>query len=390
MRELTERDAWIVLSSVDGIGHRRFTALLERYGSASEVLVAAARGSLPALLPGVGARTPAAVGDAVTRVARSPDDVLRRLRELDLWTLTPLDPGWPHGLLDLEQPPAVLHGWGSPSLLRAERMVAVVGTRRPTPAGRLLAARIADRLAGLGAVVVSGLAFGIDGAAHAAALDAGGGSVGVIGSGHGTAGPRAHRLLVDRMRDVGAVVSELAPDTRPTKGTFPLRNRLIAALAQAVVVVEAPGRSGALITARRGLELGRPVFAAPGRPGDPVVAGCLALLRETAARPVASVEALVADLEADAWPLPTRGERTAGSSPGRRSSGLPSLEALALPERAVVTAIRQGPMSVDALVRATGLAPGVVSASVTLLQLRGWIEPHGALYLPAGPLLPGG
>jgi DNA processing protein len=284
----------------------------------------------------------------------------------------------------------VLHGWGSPSLLRAERMVAVVGTRRPTPGGRLLAARIADRLAELGAVVVSGLAFGIDGAAHAAALDAGGGSVGVIGSGHTTAGPRAHRPLVDRMRHVGSVVSELAPDTRPSKGTFPLRNRIIAALAHAVVVVEAPARSGALITARRGLEIGRAVFAAPGRPGDPVVAGCLALLRETTARAVASIEALMADLEGEAWAVPGGGGGNADNRSTSGSAELPSLDALAPPERAVVAAIRHGPMSVDGLVRATGLAPGVVSASVTLLQLRGWIEPHGALYLPAGPLLPAG
>jgi len=177
----------------------------------------------------------------------------------------------------------------------------------------------------------------------------------------------------------GAVISELAPDTLPTRGTFPRRNRIISALGDATIVVEAPRRSGALITARHALEQGRPVLALPGRPGDPSVAGCLALLRETPARPFAGLDEMIVDLGYDAPP--------AGATVTARLSLAAALELLGPAERAVAQRLAKGPAGADALVSETGLAPPIVSGALTLLLLRGWIASMGPAYLPAGPLL---
>jgi DNA processing protein len=247
--------------------------------------------------------------------------------------------------------------------------------------GRALATKVAALLVDCGATVVSGLAFGIDGAAHAATLDAAGITVGIIGAGHAHAGPRGHRRLLDRIvASGGAVIGELSPDVMPTRGTFPRRNRLISALGDAVIVIEAPARSGALITARTAMEQGRPVFVAPGRPGDPATGGCLALLRETPARPIAGLDELVVDLGYDS-------AAAAAPDPNARLGRAAALELLGAAERRVAEQVVRGPAGPDELVAATGLAPATVSAALTLLQMRGWIAPLGPAYLARGPLL---
>jgi DNA processing protein len=227
--------------------------------------------------------------------------------------------------------------------------------------------------------VVSGLAVGIDGAAHVAALEAGGESIAVLGSGLDDPSPAVHRRLARLIADHGAVVSELAPGVRPTAGTFPRRNRIVSALAFATVVVEAPARSGALITARHALEQGRLLLVAPGRPLDSSVAGNLALLRETPARPLVGLDEMLADLAAEG--------SLAGASPAGGLTGALALQSLGAAEREVAQALCRGPQTVDGLVRQCGHAPGTVAAALTLLQLRGWARALGALQLPAGPLL---
>jgi DNA processing protein len=181
----------------------------------------------------------------------------------------------------------------------------------------------------------------------------------------------------------GVVTGEHAPGILPSKGTFPRRNRIISVLTRGTVVVEAPSRSGALITARHALEQGRAVLAVPGRPDPPASAGCLALLRETPARPLTGLEEMLHDLGLDD-PAPRR--------PARRSMTLGLGEALAQlgpVERAIATRLATGPATNDALSAATGLAPSVVAGALTLLQVRGWTHPIGAVHLPAGPLLSG-
>jgi DNA processing protein len=255
-----------------------------------------------------------------------------------------------------------------------------VGTRRPTGRGRELARVIGARLAEGGAVVVSGLAVGIDGAAHRGALDVGAQTIAVIGSGPDDPGPSANRGLARAIVRSGAIVSELSPGVHATRGTYPRRNRIISALSDATIVVEAPARSGALITARHALEQGRVLLVAPGRPLDPAVAGNLALLRETPARPLVGLDELLVDVGLDSASRP--GDTRAG-----QLSASSAIETLQGPQRAVAVALSAGPRTMDALIEASGQPPGVVAAALTLLQLRGWAHVLGTLQLPAGPLL---
>ncbi len=174
----------------------------------------------------------------------------------------------------------------------------------------------------------------------------------------------------------GAVVSELPPAALPSRGTFPRRNRLISILSEAVIVVEAPIRSGAMITARHALEQGRPLFALPGRPNDRMVAGTLSLLRETPARPIVGVDELLLDLgyvEAD----------ESAAAPRSAHTSVP----LSTTERAVAQALHAAPRDAEGLADATGLPPRDVAGALTILMLRGWVSVSGSTYLASGTLL---
>ncbi|MFI5291338.1 MAG: DNA-processing protein DprA [Candidatus Limnocylindrales bacterium] len=387
-----ERDAWLALASVPGVGEHAFARLTAVFGSAEGVLTAARQGTLRRQPPtdAAGRRLRRSVVDGIEAVARQPEEPGAVLRAHGVWTVTPFDAGYPPRFDVLPVPPPVLYGWGRPAALRAARSVAIVGTRRPTAVGRSLAARLARRSVELSATVVSGLAFGIDGAAHAATIEAGGQTVAIIAGGHAEPGPRAHRRLVSEIIDAGgAVISEVPPLVRPEKGSFPRRNRLIAALADVTIVVEAPMRSGALNTAHHALEQGRPLFIAPGRPGDPSVAGCLRLLRETPAIPVVDDQALVQELleifaaHEPATPL----DRLARPAHGQATTLM--LAELGPVERRVAIAVVARPGTLDDLVDATGLTPGTLAGAISLLHLRGLVRLHGASVLPSGSLLDG-
>jgi DNA processing protein len=189
------------------------------------------------------------------------------------------DEAYPARLLDLPRPPKRLWWHGDLDLLNG-KVVAVVGTRRATQYGRRMTAEIAGALARAGVTVVSGMALGIDAVAHRAALDATGGTVAVLGTGADVAYPRAHVALHAEIAERGAVLSELPPGAHSHRGSFPERNRIIAALAGATIVIEAPLDSGALITANRALELGRDVAVIPGPIDSPQSQGSNALLRD--------------------------------------------------------------------------------------------------------------
>lgn len=194
--------------------------------------------------------------------------------------LSPGRPGWPAELDTLAHPPEELWLSGRSDLLARGPRVAIVGTRSPTPYGELQAARIATFLASQGVVVVSGLARGIDAFAHRATLDVGGATLAVLGCGVDRPWPAGE--LARRMQSEGCLVSEFPPGQGPRRHHFPWRNRLIAGLARAVVVVEAAHASGSLITAHWAADQGRAVFAVPGRVDHPMSRGCHRLLREGA------------------------------------------------------------------------------------------------------------
>jgi len=215
------------------------------------------------------------------------------MTENDVQRIRPTDELWPERLREIDSPPTELWFAGRSEWVREERMIGIVGTRSPTPYGVAQAERFGAAFAEAGVVVVSGLARGIDSAAHAAALDAGGGTIAVLGSGVERPWPREQ--LTARIRENGLLVSELPPQMGPRRHHFPLRNRLISGMSTAVIIIEAAWASGSLITARWAADQGRDVFALPGRVDHPMSRGSHRLLREGATL-VESPAELLADL----------------------------------------------------------------------------------------------
>lgn len=242
----------------------------------------------------------------------------------------------------------------------AERSVAVVGTRAPSESGRALARTIGAELAAAGVCVVSGLALGIDAAAHEGALDRGGRTIGVLGGGHAAFYPRRNLDLARRMLAAGgAVLSPFAPDEPPLPPRFLQRNGVVAALADAVVVVEAAARSGALNTAGWAADLGLLVFAVPGDVDRPKAAGCNALIRDGAVL-IRTAADVLADLGWDAGPLAA----PPGTAGDVRAGPL---------ERKILARLRAGPTPLDALFEIAA-EPGALLAALGRLELAGCLR----------------
>jgi DNA processing protein len=410
---VSERDAWAVLASVDGLGPLTFGLLLREHGSALRVLDLAASelgrrlirdgraekpdGDQSGVESRARDRLPGRLVAALGIAAGEADRIVSRLERAGLTVLTIEDRTYPTRLRALEEPPPVLFVRGSLGALSASHAVAVVGTRRPTEAGRRIASRIADALARMGVCVVSGLAVGIDGAAHAAVVAADRPTVAVLGSGHDRLFPRAHARLAEAIVQAdGAVVSELPPDASPTKGTFPRRNRILSGLAEATVVVEAAARSGALITARWALEQGRECFLVPGSIDAPASAGCLAFLRQFPgqARLVAGVAELIDDLGFGDEP---DGPGATAMAPGGHAAGHLSsalrpvgrralLATLGVTEGAVAGLLADGVTTVDELAVAADLQVATILGVLTLLEIRGLVVGAYGRFRAAGQL----
>jgi DNA processing protein len=383
---VSERDAWAVLTSVAGLGPVGFGALLRHYGQAIAILDAALRPGAIAELVVAGVNDERAtfgsdVAKEIVTAAREPHRVLKRIEAAGVAVVTLDDDAYPNRLRSIEMPPHVLFVAGDVAGLNSAHAVAVVGTRRPTEGGRIISARIGAAIAKTGAAVISGLAVGIDGAAHAAVNAEGGRTVAVLGSGHGRLYPQIHVGLARSIIDHGgALISELSPDTAPAAGTFPRRNRLISGLADATIVVEAAERSGALITAAWALEQGRDCFMVPGSIDAPRSAGCLQWLRNYAdqVRIVVGISELIEDLGLLA------------DEPSARRGGRLSLEAelieLGATARSLAVELVRGRGTLDELVAATGQPVATALGALTLLELRGLATSAYGRYRPAGRL----
>lgn len=398
--DAVERDAWIVLTGVAGVGPVSFGRLITAFGSAAAVLAVARRsGAIATLVAATG--SPDGGGPTLGRSAAAgvvasaldPSPLLIPIRRSGVGVLTLADEAYPRRLRRVDLPPPVLFLHGDPASLDLPRAVAIVGTRRPTTVGRETAGRIADAVAGMGASIVSGLAMGIDGTAHAAAVRLGTPTIAVIGGGHERLYPAGHRGLARAIvAGGGAVVSEFPPDTIPTRGTFPRRNRIISGLADATIVVEAGARSGALTTAAWALEQGRELYLVPGRLDDPAVAGCLAFLREAGpeAQIVAGIPELLDDLGLAGGETETVQRSGRGSTSRTMLPVGASLEAvlavLGPVERLIAHEVTAGRGSVDELVLATGAQGATVLGALTSLEIRGFVLETFGRYRAAGPL----
>jgi DNA processing protein len=285
--------------------------------------------------------------------------------------ITPGSPEWPASLAAIEAAPRELWIRGRRDLLAREPRVAIVGTRSPTPYGDAQARRFARALAGAGAVVVSGLARGIDGSAHAAALDAGGATIAVLGCGVDRPWPAGE--LADRVAREGLFVSEFAPGEPPRRHHFPLRNRLISGFSRAVVVVEAAYASGSLITARWAADQGVQVFAIPGRVDHPMAAGCHRLIREGASL-VEDPEEVLAEIG-----LATRGQSSTDRDSTRRLS--PAREAAGSLAQSILAALKGETESADEISERLAAPHADVLTELVELELSGHVvRGAGALY----------
>lgn len=276
---------------------------------------------------------------------------------------------YPEALLDLPDAPALLHALGSVSILQ-NRRVGIVGTRHSSPSGERIANQMAAALVRAGAVVVSGMAFGIDAAAHRGAMDAGGGTIAVLGSGVDVPYPPSHAMLHSRIVGSGLAVSEAPIGSRPVKGAFPKRNRIIAALSELLVVIEAGDRSGALITSRIALELGRTVAAVPGPIDSPRHVGSNRLLADGAAF-IGSVEDAISIAGFETTPP----ERETASA--QDTDVDPSQDA-------ILHAVRTGSSEIDDIARSAKLSARDFASALSALELSGQllVSDAGAVTLP--------
>jgi DNA processing protein len=399
-----DREALAILLSVSGLGPLTLGRLVDAIGSPSAILELTRRSGGAAklvaasrALDGSARSMPSDVAAAIVAAEANASAILREIRRMQLEVVTPTDAAYPRRLMAIEVPPPALFVRGSLESLANEHVVAVVGTRRPTPGGRRIASRIAAALVRAGATVVSGLAIGIDGAAHAAVVAEGGPTVAYIGGGHARLFPRAHDRLADAIVNAGgSVVSEYAPSIEPTKGTFPQRNRLISGSADAVIVVEAGARSGALVTASWALEQGRECFIVPGSIDAPMSAGCNGFLRDwpDLARIVSGIPQLLDDLGLSGSAALARDDAAQRhqadgvviTSRVRPPSAAALLSGRGPAELAVAEALVHGAVTVDELVAVTRLSVGAVLGAVTRLEALGLVRAAHGRYEPAGPL----
>ncbi len=345
---------WLALLALPDLGRRERFSLIEHFGTAAAVFEAG-RGHLQKLLPDSSV--------AVSAIVAGPDEtaqtaalawLLQPAHHLVTWT----DADYPALLRQIPDPPLALYVLGDRTLL-SRAQLAIVGSRNPTPAGRENAHAFARHLAGAGLAITSGMALGIDGAAHRGALAAeNGATVAVVATGLDRVYPARHKELAHDIAARGAIVSEFPLGTPPLAENFPIRNRLISGLSLGVLVVEAAVGSGSLITARLATDQGREVFAIPGSIHSPLSRGCHALIRQGAklvetANDVLEELGALARVAAEARPLP---------------ADLPA------PQRQLLEHLGHDPASIDQLVERSGLTAEAVSSMLVQLELQGLVE----------------
>lgn len=354
-----EKLDWIRLARSEGVGPVTFFHLVRFYGGAAKALAA-----LPELARRSGRKAPIRLGSE-----KEAERELAAVRRIGAVLLGWLEPAYPVPLAAIEDAPPLMTMRGNVSLL-SKRSIAVVGARNASANGRAFAERIARDLGKAEFVVASGLARGIDTAAHKGALDTG--TVAVLAGGIDICYPPENQALYDAIAAQGVLVAELPPGTEPLARHFPRRNRIISGLSEGVVVVEAALRSGSLITARLAGEQGREVFAVPGSPLDPRCHGSNNLIRQGAAL-TESAEDVLRGL----------GGRRVAAAPAAALAE-PDLAPIAPPAEAdadkaralLIEHLSPSPTAVDELVRQTELPPALVASALLELELAGRVERH--------------
>jgi DNA processing protein len=352
---MNSRAAYIALNMMEGIGPVKVRALVEALSSVEAIFEAGLADLVR--VRGLGARLAESL--VAQRERLDPEAEEQRARRLGARVVTFLDEEYPAPLRTIHDPPLALYCRGAYD--PADRhAIAVVGSRRTSHYGQSAADRLAYQLAKVGFTVISGLARGIDTAAHRGALKAGGRTVAVLGSALDRLYPPENAELAGEIERSGCVMSEFPLGTEPGKTTFPMRNRIVSGLSEGLLVVEAGLKSGALITAHEALEQGRHVFAVPGRIDTVSAKGCHALIKQ-GARLVDDVDDILEEFE---FLIPPETKARAADL-GRR----PRVD-LTAPEEAIVRALWEGPLNVDALCRVTHLTVAQVSSHLIGLEMK--------------------
>jgi DNA processing protein len=349
---VAEWQYWVGLSSVRGIGPAKFRALLDYFGSA-EAAYTADKGALT----NAGLDRTACKSLLAARHQTSIEAKIAQIEDLGIQALTWDDPDYPTYLKEIPDPPPVLYLQGELQS-RDQWAVAVVGTRRASSYGRHATRKLVSDLARSGVTIVSGLALGIDGVAHLAAIEAGGRTLAVLGSGLNRIYPPQHRRLAEQVAANGALLSDFFPDTPPEAWNFPRRNRIISGLSLGVLVVEAGARSGASITANFALDQGRDVFAVPGNIDSRTSLGTNRLIQQGA------------KLVLDARDILEELNMTMVAEQVATQLALPASHE----EAVLLKLISSHPSHVDDLSRRAGMAVSQVTSTLTMMELKGMIR----------------
>ena len=369
-RDSVELAAWLRLTETPGVGPVAARQLLAAFGWPQDIF-AQPYSSLARVLPERQARA----------LLAAPDETLAALIERTVaWANEPgnavftlADRGYPPRLLELTDPPTVLYAKGDVSLLRAAA-VGVVGARSATAAGIDNARAFAQALSAASVTIVSGLALGIDAAAHEGALNGPGSTIAVVGTGLDIVYPARNRALAHRIAEAGVIISEYPLGMGARAENFPRRNRLIAGLARGLLVVEAAAQSGSLITARLAAEQGRDVFAIPGSIHSPLAKGCHLLIKQ-GAKLVETAADILDELGWGRTVAPVkRASRTAPAESAAIAAAPAARLAPSAAETTLLDALGFDPVDLDTLCERTGQAAAALSAQLLALELDGRVE----------------
>jgi len=351
---MTDKEAYIALNMIQGIGPVSVAAMISALGTPQAILDASRADLMRAR--GVGPEISEKI--LTQRSAVDPVKEIEAAGRLGFSIITQVDEAYPRRLKEIHDPPLALYVMGSLDGVD-HPAVAVVGTRHATHYGRDCAERLSYQLGQVGFTVVSGLALGIDTAAHKGAMKSGGKTIAVIGSSLDNIYPPENQSLAGEISRHGAVISEFPLGRKPDRTTFPIRNRIVSGLSMGTVVVEAGTTSGALITAKQALEQGRSVFAVPGRIDSPGSRGPHRLIRDGACL-IEDVQDILDEFE---FLIPAR--KGATSSGG----GCPRPR-LSPEESRVIEILADGAMDIDSIIRQTALDPGMISSLLIGLEMK--------------------
>ncbi len=357
MNDLEAKRYWIALTLIPNLSPRKFHILLENFSSPQEIWEAPL-----AKLKEIPGFAESAETFCAHRQRADLEKALEQIARLQLTVITLEDARYPEPLRAIADPPPVLYLRGNYSE-KDTLAIALVGTRDATPYGRRVAQQLAGELGRVGFTIVSGLAEGIDTAAHRGALKAGARTIAVIGSGFARLYPQSNQKLLEEIVSNGCAMTEFAPEVAPERWTFPQRNRIISGLSRGVVVVEAPAESGALITARWALEQNREVFAVPGSIFSEAQRGCHKLIKD-GAKLVESVTDILEEFKDLRVLFQVRKEKPTPA---------PKLQLSPLQEK-ILSVLEFEPTHFDEIVSKTGLSVGEVSEGLLTLTLQGAVQ----------------